>query len=72
MDAVVGTLRCAVEPAEKPRHFGPCPLGRIFDLLLEPAGRPVSIAASMLRSYLGFRFYVRGTRCLGVGPGYCV
>ncbi len=45
MNAVaVGTLRCAVEAADKPRHFGP-------GLLPEPAGRPVAIAAFIQRSY---------------------
>ncbi len=51
MNAVAGTRRVPLNQAEKPRHFGPCPPKRIFDLPLEPAGRPISIAAFIRRSY---------------------
>ncbi len=65
MNAVgVGTLsrRAGIKPSGKATARGPCPPGRIFDLLREPAGRPVSIAAFILRSYLG---------CLPATPSVC-
>ena len=42
----------AVKPNGKATARGPCPPGRIFNLLLGPSGSPVSIAAFILRSYL--------------------